>query len=301
MMRTKKQANGESRLATFCIYTVIVLLCALCLYPMYYVLIMSISDPIACAAHEVFLYPKGFSLEAYAIVGKDMRLWRSYSNTIIYVALTTVLMLLTCVMGAYPLTSPQLAGKKFVNMFLLLTMYFSGGLIPTYILMTNIGLYDNIWALIIPGCFSVWYVILVRSYFASIPETMREAAKIDGANNFQILFKLYVPTAKPIIAVIAIYTIVNVWNSWFNANVYLPNEAIQPLQLYLRRILVEQTEDLTSKIMTIEQAAAAAEKRLTNNQLQYAVIVYATLPLIFTYPFFQKHFAKGVMVGSLKG
>lgn len=166
--------------------------------------------------------------------------------------------------------------------------------------MTKLHLYDNIWALIIPASFSIWYIILTRTYFASIPEEMREAARIDGANNYQCLFRIYLPNAKPILAVIAIYTLVARWNSWYDALIYIPNQSLQPLQLYLRRILVDNTVDLAASL-TAEDMEALALKRLSNDQMKYAMIIFTTLPIIFAYPFLQKYFVKGVMVGSLKG
>ena len=179
-------------------------------------------------------------------------------------------------------------------------MYFGGGLIPSFILMTKLGLYNNIWAIIIPASFSIWYIILTRTYFASIPEELREAAKIDGANNYQCLFRVYIPNAKSILAVIAIYTLVARWNSWYDAMIYIPEQAKQPLQLYLRRILVEQTVDLSLSLSMAEMEERVL-RQMSNDQLKYAMIIFTTLPIIFAYPFLQRYFVKGVMVGSLKG
>lgn len=299
--RKKARLHEGNRFFTVIMYIVIALLTFIAIYPVYYVLIMSISEPKETAAMTVYWYPKGFYIDAYKIILRDSDLWMAYGNSIIYVISTTVLTLITCVIGAYPLTSPKLKGRKLVTFFLLIPMYFGGGLIPNYLLMSKLGLYDNMWALIIPGSFSIWYIILTKTYFQSLPETMREAARIDGANNFQIMLRLYLPLAKPILAVIAVYTIVGVWNSWFSAMIYLPNPKIQPLQLYLRRILIEQNIAITKELMSVEEAAAAAAQKLTNNQLKYAMIVFTTLPVLFVYPFFQKHFVKGVMLGSLKG
>ncbi len=298
-MKSKVKIEGN-KFATVIMYAAVVILCIVALYPMYYVLILSISDPTQVATGNIFLLPIGITLETYGLIVGDIQMWIAYNNTIIYVLLTTVLMIITCVLGAYPLSFKRLIGRKFVVFFLLIPMYFSGGLIPTFLLMTRIGLYDNIWAVIIPSCFGIWNIILTRTYFASIPETIREAAKIDGANHFQILMRIYVQISKPILAVIAIYTIVSVWNSWFNALVYLPSEDYQPLQLYLRRVLVEFSVDPTA-ILTMDEAEAVAEKSLLGDQMRYAMIIFTTLPIIFVYPFFKKHFVKGVMIGSLKG
>lgn len=273
------------------------LVCLVTLYPMYYVFILSISDPMEVVKGSIYWWPKGFSLGAYTSIVSDMKMWRSYAYTIFYVVAETVLMEITCLLMAYPLTTKHLIGRKFIVWFLLVPMYFSGGLIPTYLIYSKLGLYNNVWALIIPGSFSIYNIILTRTFLSSIQEGIREAAKIDGANHFQILMRIYIPLAKPIMAVVAIYTIVNVWNSWFPSMVYQPNQEIQPLQMYLRRVIVEQAEIRT---VTAEAAKAAAMERMSNLQKRYSMIIFTTLPVIFVYPFFQKYFIKGVMVGSLK-
>jgi len=296
----KNRIKEGSAIGNILIYTIAAILCFITLYPMYYVFILSVSDSASVMTQSVYFWPKGFQLDSYKMIMGRPEMWRAYGNTILYVSAITMLTLLTCILAGYPLAVQNFIGKKFVVFFLLIPMYFSGGLIPTFLLMTKLGLYNNIAAMIIPNCFNIWYIILTRTYFHSIPDTMREAAKIDGANNYQILFRIYMPLAKPILAVIAIYTIVGVWNSWFHAMVYLPNTKIQPLQLYLRRVLVEQTENLATPTTT-EEAEIMFKRRLSNIQLQYAMIIFTTLPVIFAYPFFQKYFVKGVMLGSLKG
>lgn len=302
--RRKKGQEGSSctiregsRAVDWMIAAVILICCFVTLYPMYYVLIMSISDPVEVVKGNIYWWPKGFSLEAYKSIITDKTMWRAYGYTILYVVSETFLMEVTCLLAAYPLTSKKLIGRKYVVWFLLVPMYFGGGLIPTYLIYSRLGLYNNIWALIIPGSFSIYNIILTRTYLASIQEGIREAAKVDGANHFQILFRIYLPLAKPIMAVIAIYTIVGVWNSWFQSMVYQPNMEIQPLQMYLRRVQVEQTQ---TTAMTAEAAKTAAMERMTNLQKRYSMIIFTTLPIIFVYPFLQKYFIQGVMIGSLK-
>jgi len=177
-------------------------------------------------------------------------------------------------------------------------MFFSGGLIPTFLLVMRLGMYSSPLALIIPSCFSVWNVILTKSYFGTIPETLRESARIDGANVYQILFRIYLPLGIPILAVIAVYTIVGVWNSWFSAMVYLPRLEWQPLQLHLRRMLV--LNQAPQEVMSSDAARQLTALRLSYAQLKYAMIIFSSLPVLFTYPFFQKYFMKGIMLGSLK-
>ena len=286
------------------IYAIVILLCLVCLYPMYFVLVTSLSDPAYAQQMTTYLWPKsqtGVYLGAYQRLFSDTTMWGAYKNTIVYTILPTVLMIVTCALCAYPLTSPKLIGRKVCNVFLLIPMYFSGGLIPTFLLMTKLHLYDNMWAVIVPASFSIWYIILTRTYFASIPEELREAAKIDGANNYRCLWNVYLPNAKPILAVIALYTIIGVWNSWYHASIYITDREWQPLQLFLRRILVEQTEQLANATMDdAETLRMAQEQQISNNQLKYTIIIVSSLPMLVAYPFFQKYFVKGVMLGSLK-
>lgn len=296
--RTNRIREG-SRAVTALIYVLAVLIGLVTLYPMYYVLILSLSEPTAAATMQVYTIPKGFSLDSYILLFKDSNMWRAYLNTLMYEVPTTLLMLLTCVLAAFPLTYKRLPGRKLVTMFLLVPMYFSGGMIPSFLLITKLGLYNNPWSQILPVCFSIWNIILVKSFFSSIPETLREAAKIDGANVYQTLIKVYLPMATPILAVISVYTIVGVWNSWFNALVYLPQERWQPLQLYLRRILVESKQNITA-VLDPAAAQEMVKRQLSNAQLKYAMIIFTTLPILVVYPFFQRYFVKGMMLGSLK-
>ena len=268
---------------------------------MYYVLVLSLSAPREALTMSVYWWPKGFFLDSYTRILSDNQLWTSYRNTIIYCSSRAVLTLLTSVMAAYPLTVPHLFGRKFVTMFLLIPMYVTGGIIPEFILMTKLGLYNTPWALILPGSYSIWYIILVRSYFRTVPEALRESAKIDGANSYQILKDVFLPTSKPILAVVALYTIIGVWNSWYHASVYITDREWQPLQLFLRRVLVEQTEQLANTaFVDAEAAERAQEQQISNNQLKYTIIIISSLPMLIAYPFFQKYFVQGVMLGSLK-
>ena len=276
-----------------------ILVCIITIYPMYYVLIMSISDPAEVSRGAVTILPKGFYLGSYETVFQDGKLWRAYGNTIFYAAASTLLMLLTTVLMAYPLTRPNLKFRKVVVFFLLIPMYFSGGLIPTFLLIYKLHIYNTIWAMILPSV-SIWNIILCRTFFMSVPGEVAESATIDGANHFQTLWKIYLPLSKPVLAVIAIYTIVGVWNSWFNAMVYLPNENLHPLQMYLQRILIAQTVDLKS-IMTMSEMQDAVKRMLSSQQLKYTMIFFISAPIMMIYPCFQKYFIKGVMLGSLKG
>lgn len=298
MTNAKNKIREGNIIATAIMYVLSAFIIFITLYPFYYVFIVSISEPHHALALDIYTVPKGFSLAAYETIVRDSKMWRALFNSVFYAITITGLMLVTSILGAFPLTYRGLPGRKYINIYFLLTMFFSGGLIPSFLLILKLGLYNTPLAIIIPACFSVWYIILVKSFFSSIPETLREAAKIDGANVYQILFRVYVPLSIPIVAVIAVYTIVNTWNAWFSAMVYLPSLDWQPLQLFLRRILVESQN--ASAVLDAEAARAMLQRQLAYAQLKYALIIFSSLPVVFTYPFFQKYFMKGIMLGSLK-
>jgi len=297
-MKSNRIREGN-RGVTFVLYVLSFLILLITVYPLYYVFILSISEPKYAMSMDVYLIPKGFSLSAYEVLVGNAKMWRAYANTILYALSTTALMLITSITVAYGLNYKRLIGKKYFTMFLLIPMYFSGGMIPSFLLILKLGLYNNPLSQILPACISVWNIILVRSYFRTIPDSLSEAAKMDGAGVVQILWNIFVPLGKPIFAVIAVYTIIGVWNSWFNALLYLPREEWQPLQMYLRRVLVENTATIQSN-MSMDEARAAMLKRLSNAQLKYAMIIFTSLPVLCTYPFFQKYFVKGMVLGSLK-
>lgn len=298
--KRKNSIREGSIVADVLIYLAVGFLCLITLYPFYYVVIQSFASPNEVVAGTVWLWPKEYYLGSYNLIFKDVRMWKSYAYTLFYVVTGTGLMILTSVLGAYPLSISNLWGRKFVVKFIVFTMYFGGGLIPTFLLMTQLKLYNNVWAMIIPGAVSVWNIILVRTFFLTIPAELKESASLDGAGHLCILFRIIVPLSTPVLAVIAIYTIVGIWNSWFNAMIYLPNADLHPLQFYLYRVMIQQSVDLT-KLQGETALKEALQKILANYQLKYALIVFTTLPVIFTYPFFQKYFVKGVMLGSLKG
>lgn len=294
----KNHVREGSSAANVVFYLLAVFLVFVTLYPMYYVLILSLSDPVHAMTMQVYVFPKGFNFGAYNLLIQNNKIWRSFANTAMYTVSGTVLMLITSILGAYPLTYKCLLGRKFINTYLLITMFFSGGLVPSFLLILNLGLYDTPLALIIPGCFSIWNIILTKSYFSTVPVTLREAAEIDGANVYQELLRIYLPLSKPILAVIAVYTIVGTWNSWFSAIVYLPSVEWQPLQLFLRRMLIN-SENFRN-LMSAEAVREMMERQMAYSQLKYAMIIFTSLPVLFTYPFLQRYFMKGIMLGSLK-
>lgn len=275
------------------------------LYPVWYIVCMSISDPVAANAGKVKFWPVGINFKSFEIVGQDMQFWRAFRNSILYVIAGCILMLFNTITVSFPLTRPNLKGRKFLNLYLLIPMYFGGGMIPSFILYTKLGLYNTPWALILPG-YSIWNIILCRTYLKSLPEELSEAAYIDGANNIQVLWKIILPLSMPVLAVILIYTIVGVWNSWFGASIYTTRKEIQPVQLFLRNLLDSMSSGMTRSQegetgLTKEIMEEMAKMAMNAQQLKYAMLVIVTLPILMVYPMFQKHFTKGVMLGSLKG
>lgn len=287
-------------LADIIIYIFAALLAFITLYPFYYVIVLSLSEPEFASTMRVYWWPKGLYLGGYKKILQDTNFWLSYKNTIVYALGETLLVLFTCSTFAYALSYKQLKYRKFINIFLLVPMYFTGFTIPLFLLIMKMGLQNSMWSVILIGGCNIWYIILTKAYFGTISESVRESAKIDGANHYQIFWNIILPVSKPILAVIALYTIVYAWNSWFYAALFITEQKIQPLQLYLRRILVQQTIDLSLELITQEEIRAAQQNVLSNSQLKYTVIVVSTLPMLIIYPFFQKYFVKGVMLGSLK-
>jgi len=282
-----------------CIFAAII-----CLYPMYYVFIMSLSDPLE-AAKGVYFLPKKLFLGGYKMVLTDQELWRGLKNTLIYVVAVTGGQLVVCFMMAYSLSRSKMLGRKLVVYYLLIPMYFGGGMIPGYLNMAKLGLVNTRWSLILPGLMSIGHTILITTYLRSLPKDLEEAAFVDGADHFAVMWKVCLPLAKPVLAVVAIYQIVGEWNSWFGALIYVSDFTKHPVQLFLRRILVTQANYIADLIekgnYTPEMMELAMQLTMSNRQLKYSIIMVVTLPIIFVYPMFQKHFVKGVMMGSLKG
>lgn len=266
------------------------------LLPLLYVLLGSFLDPNVLLSRGLSLNPSDWTLEGYVRVFQDSRIIRSFINSIIYASSFTLLTVVLTVLAAYPLSIDGFRGRKFFMGFFLLTMFFNGGLIPTYMLVKNLGLLNTMWAIILPGSVGVWNIILVRTFFRGLPIELKQAAKIDGASELQVFFRIVLPLSKPVIFVIALYAFVGQWNAYFDAMIYLEDQSLYPLQLILRSILI-QNEVQPGMISDMQ---AAAELSRIAEKIKYASIVISSLPLLVMYPFFQKYFEKGVMVGSLK-
>lgn len=298
---SKKKAGKESvgdRVFMTGVYVFLILVLIVMLYPLIYVVSASFSSPEAVANGKVFLFPVEPTLMGYEAVFQNQKIVTGFLNSVFYLVVGTTVNLIMTMLAAYPLSRKEFYGKKFITGIFVFTMYFSGGLVPSYLLMKNLNLLDTRAALIIPVAMSVWNVIIARTYLQStIPDELFEAASLDGCSEIGFFLRIVLPLSKPIMAVLVLYYGVGHWNSYFNAMMYLNSPELQPLQIVLREILLLGNVDMTM----ITDAAALEQMQGLSNLLKYAVIVVASLPMMCIYPFVQKHFVKGVMVGSLKG
>ena len=276
--------------------TVIVILIV---YPLVFVISASISDPLAVSSGKMWLWPVDITFEGYRKILQNDSIWLGYRNTILYTAVGTLLHLFVLLPCAYALSRKELMGSKYILWFVLFTMMFSGGLIPTYIINKNLGMLDTIWAIVIPGVVGAWSILVARTFFqSSIPDQLVEAAKIDGASDFYMFIKIVLPLSLPIIAVMALFHAVGLWNQYFNALIYLSDRDKYPLQLILREILVVNQAQLGEG--SGEQTESLIQQVRTGGLIKYAVIIISSLPLLIVYPFLQRFFVQGVLIGSIK-
>lgn len=274
------------------------------LYPLYLVAIASVSDPDAIVRGEVIWHPVDFSMIGYKAVFKYKEMIRSYGNSIFYTFTSVILSIMITLSAAYTLSRPKFAGRTFINFFFIFTMFFNGGLIPTFLVMKDIGLYNSPWIMILMGCVSVWNLMVARTYIqSSIPNELYEAAMLDGATHFQYFFRIVLPLCKTIVAVLAVYYGVSKWNDYFTGLVYFRDRNLLPLQTILREILATLQVDKSGDYMLsmADSAASLNEAVRVANVAKYCIIVVATGPVVILYGFMQKYFEKGVMIGSLKG
>lgn len=279
---------------------------AIMVYPIWFVLIASFSDPNSVGLGKVVLWPDRFTLYSYINVFNAEKIWIGYANTIFNTSLGTLWNLFLTVPCAYALSKKRLPGRGFFSMVFVVTMYFGGGMIPTYLNVKNLHLLDNRWTIVVLGGITISYIIIVRTYFqSSIPQDLYEAAIIDGASEFQQFFKVALPLSGPVVAVITLYYAVNRWNDYFTALLYVNDVNLMPLQMVLRDVLINNATLLNEIMMdpnaTSEQITALAQQVYMAEGMKYAVIFIASLPMLIIYPFVQKYFVKGVMIGSLKG
>lgn len=278
---------------------VMLILLVIFVWPLWFVVIASISDPNEVWMGNVILFPKGITLDSYRALMDYRQIWVGYGNTIFYTVAGTAVNVAATIFAAYPLSRKDFLPRRFIMIMFMITMYFSGGLIPTYLVVSKLGLLDTRWAMIIPGAVSVYNVIVMRTYFtSSIPPSLYEAAELDGANPFQCLIHIVLPLSKPIIAVIALFYAVGHWNDFYSALIYIYDNSKMPLQSFLRDMLMS-TKMTVNNISGLDAATVARKAQLAQT-LKYSVIIVSTVPVLCVYPFIQKYFVKGVMIGSVK-
>ena len=265
--------------------------------PMIYIVVASFMDPITLQNKGITFDFDKWTLTAYERVFSNAQIWIGFKNAVIYSVTFTVVSVFITLLAAYPMSRTDFRGRGFFNVIFVITMFFGGGLIPTYLLIKNLGMIDTIWAIIIPGAFSVWNMIIARTYYQGIPTELREAADVDGANEMTFFFTILLPVCMPIIAVLCLWSFVGMWNSYFDALIYLDSASKKPLQVVLRSILIQNKPE-SGMISDMQSTAARAQLA---ELLKYATIIVSSLPLLVMYPFFQKYFDAGIMVGSVKG
>lgn len=298
--KTSKRKIHESRgdlLFDIVVYSLSIVALFTILYPLFFIVIASLSDPSEVANGNVWLYPKGFTLDGYTELLKQTDIWIGYKNTILYTVVGTGIGLVVNIPAAYALSRKDLWGKKVLTFIFLFTMFFNGGLVPTYLTIQDFHLYNTFWVMVLPFSVSVYDIIVARTFFQnSIPADLWDAAQIDGCGNLRYFACIVLPLSKAILAVLGLWIAVGLWNSYFNALIYLKDQSLYPLQLVLRNILV--TNQMQSAMGTGEAAQVAL--RLAN-LLRYSAIIVSTVPIMCLYPFVQKYFNKGVMIGAVKG
>lgn len=297
-MNTKfSRLTGSDKAIMIFAYAILGLFMAAIILPVIYIILASFIDPVTLQNSGLTFDFSKWTLTAYERVMSNAQIWTGFKNAMIYSVLFTIISVTVTLLAAYPMSRPDFKGKGFFNVMFVITMFFGGGLIPTYLLISNLGMLDTIWAILIPGAFSVWNMIIARTYYMGIPHDMQEAAEIDGASEMVYFFKILLPLCMPIIATIAMWQFVGMWNSYFDAMIYLNDAAKQPLQLVLRAILI-QSQPEPGMVSDMQSTAARAQLA---ELLKYATIIISSVPLMILYPFFQKYFDSGIMAGAVKG
>jgi putative aldouronate transport system permease protein len=302
-MSSAVKESRSDKLFLWCNYIYLTIALVIVLYPLLYIISASISDPKFVSSGEMWLLPKGITFEGYARVFENTNIWIGYKNTIIYTVVGTLVNLMVTLPAAYALSRSDFVGRGFFMAMFMVTMFFSGGLVPSYLLVKDLGMVNSIWALILPGAASIWNIIVCRTFFQStIPKELQEAAHIDGCTNTRLFIRIVLPLSMPIIAVMALFYGVGHWNSYFSAMIYLNDSSKYPLQLFLRQILVlQEMAAQGGGAIDTSSATAMNSKAEIAALVKYAVIIVSTLPIIAIYPFLQRYFVQGVMIGSVKG
>ncbi len=291
-----RESFGD-RMFGITVYISITLVTLAVIYPLLYVLSASFSEPGAVLRGELWLWPVNPTLDAYQSVFNNQDVWTGFRNTFLYTTLGTLFNLVLSVMVAYPLSRKDFYGRRILTIFLVFTMFFNGGMIPTYLLVRDLGMLNTIWAIIVPGAVSVYNVIIIRTFFQNIPEELKESAELDGCSNIQYLLRILLPLSKPVIAVMILFYGVSQWNAFFDALIYLTDRGLYPLQLFLREMLIQ--EQMADMIQLADSTLDAHAMRIEG--IKYAVVIVASLPMLILYPFLQRFFCQGSHDWLFKG
>ena len=297
MAKGKGQASGRDIAFNIFLYALSGIILLAIAYPLYFIIIASFSNPSEVANGNVWLWPSPFTLDGYKELLRHDDIWTGYLNTILYTLVGTLIGLFVNISAAYALSRRDLVGRRLITFFFIFTMFFNGGLIPTYFTIRDFHLYDTFWVMVLPFSVAVYNMIVARTFFdSSLPKELLDAAQIDGCGNLRFFFSIALPLSKAVIAVIALYIAVAQWNSYFNALVYIRSENLKPLQLVVRNILITN-----QSLVGAGDGLAAQEAMRLSNLMKYAVIIITTVPIMCVYPFVQKYFSQGVMIGAIKG
>lgn len=279
------------------VYVTLILFALMCLYPVVYIFSLSISSPVAVRRMEVWLLPKGLSLESFKLIFTHPYIVKSYMNSIFYTVCGTAYSMVLTILGAFVLSRKRLIGRNFFMFAIWFTMVFTGGLVPTYLLVNDLHMINTRWALIIPTAISQYNLIIMRTSMMEIPDSLEESAKLDGANDFRVMTSIVLPMSVPVLSTIALFYGVWIWNSYFTALIYLSSKDLYPLQAILRELLVAFTDSFTD----LAKMDSRTQSMFTPFGFRAAVVVASILPMMFVYPFIQKYFVTGIMIGSIKG
>lgn len=293
----RRQVTGKDLAFNIVLYAICIIILLIVVYPLYFIVIASFSNPTEVANGKVWLWPSQFTVDGYKEILRYAEIWVGYRNTIFYTVAGTLIGLAVNIPAAYALSRRDLVGRKVITFYFIFTMFFNGGLIPTYFTIRDFGLYNSFWVMVLPFSVVVYHIIIARTFFdSSLPQGLLDAAQIDGCSNLRFFFQIALPLSKAVLAVIALYTAVAHWNAYFNALVYIKDDGLKPLQLIIRNILITN-----QPIAGPGDGLAAQEARRLSELMKYAVIIVTTVPIMCVYPFVQKYFSKGVMIGAIKG
>ena len=293
----RRQVTGKDLAFNIVLYAICIIILLIVVYPLDFIVIASFSNPTEVANGKVWLWPSQFTVDGYKEILRHAEIWVGYRNTIFYTVAGTLIGLAVNIPAAYALSRRDLVGRKVITFYFIFTMFFNGGLIPTYFTIRDFGVYNSFWVMVLPFSVVVYHIIIARTFFdSSLPQGLLDAAQIDGCSNLRFFFQIALPLSKAVLAVIALYTAVAQWNAYFNALVYIKDDGLKPLQLIVRNILITN-----QSIAGTGDGLAVQEARRLSELMKYAVIIVTTVPIMCVYPFVQKYFSKGVMIGAIKG